>query len=85
MIDLVGYIASSLVFATFYVKRILTLRIIAICSNVAFITYGFGCHLQPIFLLHSMLLPLNIYRIVELLRSEGYFTVLKSINVKVPR
>ncbi len=71
--DLIGYIASSLVFATFYVKRILTLRLIAICSNIAFIFYAFGCHLLPIFILHSLLLPLNIYRILELLRAEyGY-------------
>ena len=71
--DLIGYIASSLVFATFYVKKILTLRLIAICSNIAFILYAFGCHLHPIFILHSLLLPLNIYRILELLRTEyGY-------------
>lgn len=71
IIDLMGYIASSLVFATFYVKRILTLRLIAVCSNVAFITYAFGCNLRPIFILHSLLLPLNLYRIFELTRGQN--------------
>lgn len=65
-IDLIGYVASSLVFATFYVKNILTLRLIAIGSNVAFILYAFECHLHPVFILHSLLLPLNLYRIIEL-------------------
>ena len=72
--DLIGYVASTLVFATFYVKRILALRLIAICSNVAFILYGFGCHLHPIFILHSLLLPLNLYRIIELKRSAHNYS-----------
>ncbi|MDF1929400.1 hypothetical protein PGH45_04115 [Legionella pneumophila] len=85
MIDLVGYVASSLVFATFYVKKILTLRLIAICSNVAFITYGLGYHLHPIFILHSVLLPLNLYRIFELLKNNPEFTILARINLKATR
>lgn len=70
MVDLIGYIAASLVFATFYVKKILTLRLIAICSNIAFILYAFECHLHPIFILHSLLLPLNMYRIMELKKKQ---------------
>ncbi|TAL59492.1 MAG: hypothetical protein EPN84_11080 [Legionella sp.] len=69
MIDLIGYIAASLVFTTFYVKDIMTLRLVAISSNVAFILYGFGGNLHPIFILHSLLLPLNLYRIFELKRT----------------
>ncbi|WP_367607741.1 hypothetical protein [Legionella sp. W05-934-2] len=75
MIDLVGYVASSLVFATFYVRKILTLRIIAICSNVAFITYGLGYHLHPIFILHLGLLPLNLYRVFELVKQDPKFSL----------
>lgn len=70
MIDLVGYIAASLVFATFYVKKIMTLRLMAVSSNVAFILYSFGGNLRPIFILHSLLLPLNLYRIFELKKAE---------------
>lgn len=81
MIDLIGYIASSLVFATFYVKRILTLRLIAICSNIAFILYAFGHHLHPIFILHSLLLPLNIYRVLELLRAEYGYSPFRRIDI----
>ncbi|KTD51339.1 Uncharacterised protein [Legionella quateirensis] len=85
MIDLVGYVASSLVFATFYVKRILTLRLIAICSNIAFILYAFECHLHPIFILHSLLLPLNIYRISELIRTEYGYSLFRRIDMKAMR
>lgn len=69
LINALGYIASSLVFAAFYVKRIMTLRLIAIGSNVAFIAYATSAHLLPILILHSLLLPLNIHRILELRRS----------------
>ncbi|KTD74304.1 hypothetical protein [Legionella tucsonensis] len=67
-IEIIGYVACCLVLATFYVKRILTLRLIAICSNVAFILYALGSTLYPIFVLHSLLLPLNLYRIFEIKR-----------------
>ncbi|WP_237762240.1 hypothetical protein [Legionella shakespearei] len=85
MIDLVGYIASSLVFATFYVKRILTLRLIAIGSNIAFILYAFECHLHPIFILHSLLLPLNLYRILELKRNEQSYSLFRRVDLKASR
>lgn len=82
MIDLIGYIASFLVFATFYVKRILTLRLIAICSNIAFILYALGDGLQPIFILHSLLLPLNLYRIFEIKRGGNNFIPVKNTDMK---
>ena len=81
LIDIVGYIASFLVFATFYVKRILTLRLVAISSNIAFILYAFGAGLYPIFILHSLLLPLNLYRIIELKRSENNFSSLNNTDL----
>ncbi len=75
MIDLIGYVASFLVFATFYVKKILTLRLIAICSNIAFILYAIGGGLHPIFILHSLLLPLNLYRIFEIKRGAHFIAI----------
>ena len=85
MIDLVGYVASTLVFATFYVRKILTLRLIAICSNVAFIAYGLGYHLHPIFILHSVLLPLNFYRIFELFKHDPNYSLNTKVNIKATR
>jgi hypothetical protein len=43
--DGVGYIAASLVLATFCAKRMVSLRALAISSNVAFITYGLTAQL----------------------------------------
>jgi ABC-type glycerol-3-phosphate transport system permease component len=58
-----GYIAASLVFATFGTKRMVPLRAIAIASNIAFITYGYLGELWPILILHAALLPMNLYRL----------------------
>lgn len=60
---LVGYFAASLVFATFCTKRMVTLRALAITSNVAFIGYGYLSELWPILILHAALLPVNIHRL----------------------
>ena len=50
-VDLAGYAASSMVFLTFYMKGMVPLRVVALCSNVAFLVYGGMLHLVPIFML----------------------------------
>jgi CRP-like cAMP-binding protein len=64
--EIFGYIASILVFVTFYMKTMVPLRLVAIASNVAFITYSGIEGLTPIFILHCALLPLNVLRLVQL-------------------
>lgn len=65
-IELAGYAASALVFLTFYMKTMIPLRVIGIVSNVAFMTYGLGDRLYPVFILHAILLPLNCIRLVQM-------------------
>ena len=65
--DLVGYVASGLVLLTFTAKSMLTLRILAILSNFAFICYGIIDSIVPVLCLHAILLPLNITRLAQLL------------------
>jgi hypothetical protein len=62
--DWAGYVASSLVFLTFYMKGMVPLRVIALCSNVAFLTYAAALHLPPIFILHAALIPINVRRLI---------------------
>ncbi len=65
-IELIGYLASVLVFSTFYMKTMIPLRSVAIASNVAFITYGYLAGLYPVFFLHVVLLPLNLWRLYQM-------------------
>ena len=65
IVEGIGYLAASLVLATFCMKSMDALRLAAIASNMAFIAYGYFGHLTPVLLLHALLLPINIYRLVE--------------------
>jgi hypothetical protein len=67
--EISGYVASALVLLTFIAKDMRQLRTAAIFSNLAFITYGTLAWLPPVFLLHLVLLPLNIVRLNEILRA----------------
>jgi len=66
--ELAGYLAAILVFSTFYTKTMIPLRIVAITSNVAFLTYGYLGGLYPVLILHLTLFPLNIYRLLQMYR-----------------
>ena len=65
-IELLGYVASALVFLTFYMKTMIPLRVVGIVSNVAFMTYGLGGRLYPVLTLHAILLPLNCLRLLQM-------------------
>ena len=65
-IDFVGYLAALMVLATFCMDTIVPLRGLAIASNVLFILYGIAGQLYPVLLLHAVLLPVNIVKIVRL-------------------
>jgi CRP/FNR family transcriptional regulator, cyclic AMP receptor protein len=70
-----GWVAAVLVFSSFFMKTMIPLRVVAIVSNVAFISYAllgleygvFG-RVYPILVLHSCLLPLNVLRLRQLRR-----------------
>jgi CRP/FNR family transcriptional regulator, cyclic AMP receptor protein len=71
------WVASALVFSAFFTKSIVRLRIIAIASNLAFMSYallgleyGDFSRLYPIFVLHTALLPLNVSRLNQLRKNK---------------
>src|SRR5690349_9885515 len=68
-----GWVSAVLVFSSFFMRTMIPLRMVAICSNVAFITYALlGVHegvfgrVLPILVLHAALLPLNVVRLRQL-------------------
>lgn len=66
--DFLGYVAAFAVFLTFCTRTMLALRLIAILSNVAFISYALAASLVPILILHGALLPLNVLRLIQMQR-----------------
>ena len=71
----IGFLASALVLAAFGMKDMVSLRIVAICSNIAFITYALLLDLPPVLVLHVILLPLNGWRLLGALKQRGAMVV----------
>ena len=67
-VDAIGYLASILVFTTFCMRTMIPLRVVAIASNIFFVAYGVLGHVYPVLLLHLVLLPMNGWRTLEMIR-----------------
>lgn len=67
-IEVLGYVASGAVFVTFWMKTLISLRLVAIAGNVLYLGYGLNAELGNIILLHASLLPLNLLRLTQALK-----------------
>lgn len=70
-VDALGYLASLLVLATFCMRGMVMLRLMAIASNLAFIGYAALADIHPVLLLHALLLPMNAWRLLEMGGTKG--------------
>jgi hypothetical protein len=69
-VELLGWAAACFTLLAFSMRTMLPLRMAAIASNVFFIGYGALGGLTPVLVLHLLLLPFNILRLAELLRTR---------------
>lgn len=69
--EILGYFGASLTITVYSMKRMIPLRIIGICANCVFITYGFLAAVYPQLLLHAVLLPINLFRLREMVQLIG--------------
>lgn len=74
-VDLIGFMASLTVFASFSMNRIVPLRAFALLSNVLFLSYGFIDQIYPVFFLHMILLPINFMKLYRIYRDAPSSTV----------
>ena len=63
--EFLGYLASILTFMTFYMKTMVPLRIVAMLANCVFLAYAIVLELIPVIYLHSILLPVNLFRLMQ--------------------
>ncbi len=69
--DLLGYAAAGLMLITFSTRSITALRSVAIASNLMFIAYALVAELPPVLMLHTLLLPLNLWRLWQAATLRG--------------
>ena len=61
-------VAAAFVLVSTGVKTMIPLRWLGIGSNLGFVAYGAIHPSYPMLLLHAALLPINVYRLVEMMR-----------------
>ena len=61
-------VAGAFVLVSSFVKTMIPLRWLAIGSNLGFVAYGALHPSYPMLLLHSALLPINLYRLAEMVK-----------------
>ncbi len=66
MANMLGYAASCAVLASFLMRTMVPLRLVAILSNILFAAFGYLQNIHPVFLLHMVLLPINAWRLFAL-------------------
>ena len=71
LLNCLGFIACGLVLCTFAMTSMRPLRMVAMASNLSFISYAWMMNLWPILALHSILLPLNAFRLIQMDRPDA--------------
>lgn len=64
---ILGFVAGALYIASHYMKTMVPLRICEIASNLLFVIYGLLYPSWPTLALYGILVPLNSYRLYEML------------------
>ena len=67
-VDMVGYLGGGVTLWGMYRKTMIPLRLGAVAGNVGFMAFGFLAGSYPTLLLHTVLLPLNMLRAIQMIR-----------------
>ncbi|MBD0272983.1 MAG: hypothetical protein ICV73_13790 [Acetobacteraceae bacterium] len=68
LLDCLGFLACGLVLCTFSMTSMRALRLVAMASNPGVISHAWLMGLWPILALHTVLLPLNAVRLLQMER-----------------
>src|SRR5262245_66628892 len=68
LVDIVAVGAVLTNIAAYAMRTMVPLRMAAISTNVLFIAYSLMSGIVPTLILHAILLPLNIYRLIQMQR-----------------
>lgn len=69
-VELIGWAAAAMTFAAYSMRIMLPLRVAAISANLLFIVYGALTGLMPVLVLHVVLFPLNIWRLLQIVAAS---------------
>ena len=67
-VDLIGYLGGTVTLWGLFQKTMIPLRVGAVIGNVGFMAFGLMVPSYPTLILHALLLPLNAYRMMQMIR-----------------
>ena len=76
-VELIGYIASVMIFISILSSSILKLRIINLVGSGIFAVYGFLIGSIPTGLMNTLIVIVNIYYLIKFFKSKELFTILE--------
>ena len=82
-LEVLGYMAAGAVLATFWMRKMIPLSIIAILGNLLFLSYGLFNELHSVYLLHASLLPLNSFRLYQAVELRRKIQEISATEFKV--
>lgn len=77
MIELIGYLGSSLVVVSMLMSSIVRLRVINTVGSVIFAAYALMIHSYPTALMNAFLIGINIYNLMKLRRKEKNYDLVE--------
>lgn len=75
-LELIGYASSALIAVSLMMSSILRLRLINLAGSAAFATYGLLIHAYPVAVLNGIIVLVNGFFLVKMLRAKEYFQLL---------
>lgn len=76
-VETIGWLASLFTVATYAMKAMMPLRILAIVSSICFLIYAAILQLWPLLGMELILLPINTYRLWQIISLRGRLTQVK--------
>ena len=75
--EMVGYAGSLLVAISLMMKSLLKLRIINLIGALFFTVYGLLIHAYPVAFMNGLIVCIDLYYLIQMLRQKDYFTLLE--------
>ncbi len=67
-VELIGYAAAAVMLIATFRATIIPLRTVSLLGNAIFLVFGLLIGLWPLVLAHALMLPVNLWRLVEMRR-----------------
>jgi hypothetical protein len=74
--EIIGYAGSALVVLSLMSRSILRLRVVGLCASILFLVYGVLIEAYPIAVTNVVIIGIQVYFVLDLIRTKEYFTVL---------